>query len=119
MDYLVPAQGMFYNYYKSIKLIIKSQVEDAVRLARLYARLFMPAGLGMCPGFMDPDSFDTQKAIEQWVEQGTAPDTIMGKNKVGEVVHRSRPICAWPRAAIYKGRGDSNNAVNYSGGIRK
>jgi len=79
-----------------------------------FARLFMPAGFGMCPGFFDPDSFDSQKAIEQWVEHGKAPDTIMGKNKVGDVVHRSRPVCAWPRVAVYKGRGDTNNAINFS-----
>ena len=109
----IPPRGLL-NYYQSV-------VDTMGGLAKTqkFARLFMPAGLGMCPGFFDPDSFDTQKAIEQWVEQGKAPDTIMGKNKVGQVVHRTRPICAWPKVSIYKGHGDTNKAVNYSCGIRK
>jgi feruloyl esterase len=78
----------------------------------------MVAGLGMCPGFGDPDAFDTQLAIERWVEQGIAPDTIMAKNKVGDAVHRTRPVCAWPQAAIYQGSGDVNDAASFRCGTR-
>lgn len=109
----IPPRGLL-NYYRSV---VDSM--GGLEKTQKFARLFMPAGLGMCPGFFDPDSFDTQKAIEEWVEQGKAPDMIMGKNKVGDVVHRTRPTCAWPNVAIYEGRGDTNDADSYSCGIRE
>ena len=109
----IPPRGLV-NYYQSVV-----DTMGGLEKTRKFARLFMPAGLGMCPGFMDPDSFDTQKVIEQWVEQGIAPDTIMSKNKVGGVAQRTRSVCAWPKVAIYKGSGDTNNAANFSCGIRK
>lgn len=109
----IPPRGLE-NYYKSV---VESM--GGLEQTQNFARLFMVAGLGMCPGFRDPDSFNTQLAIEQWVEQGIAPDTIMAKNKVGDVVHRSRPVCAWPKVAIYSGSGDTNDAVNFSCGIRE
>ena len=109
----IPPRGLM-NYYKSV-------VENmgGLEQTQKFARLYMPAGMGMCPGFGDPDSFDTQKAIELWVEQGQAPDAIMSKHKVGNVVHRTRPVCAWPKVAIYKGNGDTSGAANYSCGTRE
>ena len=109
----IPPRGLV-NYYQSVV-----DTMGGLEKTQNFARLFMTAGLGMCPGFSDPDSFDTQKAIELWVEQGKAPDTIMGKNKVGSVVHKTRPVCAWPKVAIYKGSGDPNDAANFTCGIRK
>ena len=107
----IPPRGLL-NYYRKV---VKTM--GGLDSTQKFARLFMPAGLGMCPGFFDADSFDTQKAIEQWVEQGRAPDAILGKNKAGQVVHRARPVCAWPQAAIYQG-GDSNEASSYRCGLR-
>jgi feruloyl esterase len=109
----IPPRGLL-NYYRSV-----ADTMGGMEKTQDFARLFMPAGLGMCPGFMDPDSFDTQKAIEQWVEQGKAPNSILGKNKVSGQAHRTRPVCAWPQSAVYKGSGDTNEAANYSCGIRK
>ena len=108
----IPPRGLL-NYYRNVV-----EAMNGLENTRKFARLFMPAGFGMCPGFFDPDSFDTQKAIERWVEQGEAPDFIMGKNKVGDVVHRSRPVCAWPEAAIYNGTGNTNDAASYSCRVR-
>ncbi|MBF8269715.1 MAG: Tannase/feruloyl esterase family alpha/beta hydrolase [Gammaproteobacteria bacterium] len=109
----IPPRGLV-NYYQSVV-----DTMGGLEQTQNFAHLFMPAGLGMCPGFSDPDSFDSQKAIELWVEQGQAPDTIMGKNKVGDVVHRTRPVCAWPKVAIYQGNGDTNDAANFSCGMRQ
>lgn len=53
------------------------------------------------------------------MEQGITPDTIMAKNKVGVAVHRTRPVCAWPQAAIYQGSGDVNDAASFRCGTRE
>jgi feruloyl esterase len=43
---------------------------------------------------------------------------IMAKNKVGNVIHRTHPVCTWPKVALYKGSGDANDAANFTCGIR-
>jgi feruloyl esterase len=47
-----------------------------------------------------------------WVEQGKAPDSVVatGRNYPG----RSRPLCAWPQHAQYKGSGNSEDAANFT-----
>jgi len=109
----IPPPGLV-NYYKSVV-----ETVGGLEQTREFARLFMTAGMGMCPGFSDPGSFDTQKAIEQWVEKGIAPDLILAINRTGEEVYKTRPVCAYPKVAIYKGSGDTNDAANFTCGIRK
>ena len=47
-------------------------------------------------------------ALEQWVEKGTAPESIVAA-KPG----RARPLCAYPKTAKYKGAGSTDEAVNF------
>jgi Tannase and feruloyl esterase len=48
----------------------------------------------------------------EWVEKGKAPDQIMAK---GTQVFpgRSRPLCAHPSYAHYKGNGDIEDGGNF------
>ena len=64
-----------------------------------------------CSGGVATDSFDTLSAIEEWVEQGKAPDTIeaTGRSFPG----RTRPLCPYPQYAAYKGTGDPEKAENF------
>jgi feruloyl esterase len=86
-----------------------------------FARLFMVPGAGGCVGFMTGGKdFDAFTAIQNWVEKGIAPDSIVytqgpqgGRGQQGGVV-RSRPTCAYPKVAKYKGSGDINEAANFS-----
>jgi hypothetical protein len=52
------------------------------------------------------------------VESGNAPEQIIAtKYKVnvdpGSGVARTRPVCAWPKVAKYKGSGSSDDAANF------
>jgi feruloyl esterase len=51
-------------------------------------------------------------AIVDWVEKGKAPQAITATGRSMPGV--SRPLCAYPEHAQYNGRGDINNAANYS-----
>lgn len=108
----IPPRGLV-NYYRAV-----TDTMGGLEKTQRFARLFMVAGLGMCPGFSDPGGFDTQAAIERWVEQKEAPDTILAMNRVEGKAVRSRPICAWPKAAIHDGKGDPNSAESYRCGAR-
>ncbi|KAF2477627.1 feruloyl esterase B precursor [Lindgomyces ingoldianus] len=68
------------------------------------------------PGFMDKEH-DTMLAMMAWVENGTAPEQIVGTKYVNETTHdkvmRQRPLCMYPRQARYKGTGDENDANSW------
>jgi len=55
-------------------------------------------------------------ALEQWVEKGTAPGSIVASKYEGnDRAHAkmTRPLCHYPEAAKYKGSGDTNDAANF------
>ncbi len=43
----------------------------------------MEPGMNHCQGGDGPDTFDMLGALEQWVEQGNAPDRIRGVSNAG------------------------------------
>jgi feruloyl esterase len=55
-----------------------------------------------------------QGVLEQWVERGTAPDQVIATRSTNGIVDRIRPLCRFPQVAVYSGRGDSNDAANFT-----
>jgi feruloyl esterase len=53
-------------------------------------------------------------ALEQWVEQGKAPDTIPAARVVNGKTERTRPLCPYPTVASWSGHGSSDEAGNFS-----
>jgi feruloyl esterase len=52
-------------------------------------------------------------AIEQWVEQGKAPDRIEASRVRDGKTERTRPLCPYPQVASYKGSGSTDEAANF------
>jgi Tannase and feruloyl esterase len=77
-----------------------------------WSRLYLVPGMGHCQGGTATlDHFDALTAIVNWVEKGVAPDSITATGKA--FPGRSRPLCAWPKHAHYKGQGDTEDARNF------
>jgi tannase/feruloyl esterase len=76
-------------------------------------RLFMAPGMGHCGGGEGPNTFDMVAALEQWVEQGKAPDQILASHSADGAVDRTRPLCPYPQMAAYKGTGSIDDAANF------
>jgi hypothetical protein len=112
------------NYYESVESKMGKQEADS------FLRLYMVPGMQHCGGGPGPDIFgqmgfspsnDPQHnlylALEQWVEKGVAPSTIIATKQSGEGaaagVKMTRPLCAYPQIAKYKGIGDTNDAANF------
>jgi feruloyl esterase len=57
--------------------------------------------------------FDKIGPLEQWVEQGKAPDQITASHATGGKVDRTRPLCPYPQLAKYKGTGSIDDAANF------
>lgn len=76
-------------------------------------RLFMAPGMAHCSGGEGPNSFDMLTALEQWVEQGRAPEGIMATHATRGVVDRRRQLCPFPQIATYSGTGSVDEAENF------
>ena len=81
--------------------------------ARASARLFNIPGMNHCAGGVGCDTFNKLETIDAWVTRGQAPERIVAaKVSQGKIV-RTRPLCAYPKVAKYKGRGDISDAANF------
>lgn len=77
-----------------------------------FSRLFLAPGMGHCQGGSTAlDSFDLLTAVVEWVEKGAAPDAVTATGRA--FPGRSRPLCAYPKHAHYKGQGDTQDARNF------
>lgn len=79
-----------------------------------FLRLFMIPSMGHCSGGDGPNAFDSNAAIVDWVETGAAPDELIAyhTDKDG-TISATRPICAEPRVAVYKGTGPADAAASF------
>jgi pimeloyl-ACP methyl ester carboxylesterase len=101
-----------------------NDVKAGTRKAEDFVRLFAVPGMNHCSGGPSTDDFDMFPEVVNWVENGVAPDSVVATaSNPGYfgVESRSRPLCAYPKQARYKGSGDINDAANFRcvGGIGK
>jgi feruloyl esterase len=113
-DAAIPAASSI-GYYD--RMIRKSG-----RLARKNARLFMLPGVAHCSGGKGPSYADYLGEVDRWTESGRAPERIVAtkpENAFRAVAGlatpslSTRPLCAWPRTAHYKGLGSIDQADSY------
>lgn len=78
-----------------------------------FLRLFMAPGMAHCRDGPGPNEFDMITPLEQWVEQGRAPESIIAVHRTDGRVDRSRPLCVFPHRAHYLGQGDTDAAENF------
>jgi feruloyl esterase len=112
-DGAIPAQNSI-DYFESVLARERPTSRDE-GLPRLQQdlRLFMVPGLGHCMGGVGATQFDPLTALERWVEQGIAPDSIDARG-AGRDTPLSRKLCAYPFVARYDGRGDPNRSESFS-----
>ncbi|MDB6001846.1 MAG: hypothetical protein JWP52_3545 [Rhizobacter sp.] len=92
-----------------------------------FLRMFMVPGMGHCSGGPGPQfvggntgkppvadaAHDVVRALDKWSTDGTAPETLIASRVTAGAVTRTRPLCAWPKAAVYKGTGSTDDAANF------
>jgi feruloyl esterase len=78
-------------------------------------RLFMAPGMNHCGGGDGPNKFDMLGALEAWREGGKAPDAVLASHAGADgKIDRTRPLCAYPEIAKYKGTGSTDDAANFA-----
>lgn len=95
------------QYYQSVLKTMGGTPGDSIRL-------FMFPGMGHCGGGEGPNTFDAIGALAQWVEKGPAPEQILASHRASGAVDRTRPVCAYPKTAVYKGAGSIDDAANFA-----
>ena len=98
------------EYYKSVEKVLggPAHTQD-------FARLFIVPGSSGCPGFGNAADFDSFSAIQDWVEKGKAPETIIYTHRDRQrKAFRTRTVCAFPKTARYNGKGDPNDAASFT-----
>jgi feruloyl esterase len=81
-------------------------------------RLFMVPGMGHCGGGDGATTFDMVAALDRWVTFGNAPAVVPASRVREGQVDRTRPLCAYPQFAVYKGNGSTDDAANFECRIR-
>lgn len=101
-DALVTVYGSI-DYYQSVLQ------QDAA--AKDFYRLFLVPGMAHCQGGPGCHQVDWLTPLVAWVENGKAPTTLIGTNPQAK---RTRPLCAYPATAVYKGSGPTDAAGNFA-----
>ena len=113
------------SYYRSLASRMGRERVDG------FLQLYLVPGMGHCGSGLVPNDFgqwvrpgaDAQhsmlKALEQWVESGIAPKSVVATQwrRDGDTasgVLRTRPLCPYPQDATWTGVGSPNDAANYS-----
>ena len=96
------------EYYGSVQKALGGESKT-----RESMRLFMFPGMAHCGGGEGPNSFDAIGALDRWVENHQAPDQILASHRSSGVVDRTRPVCAYPQVAAYRGAGSIDDAASF------
>jgi feruloyl esterase len=95
-----------------------------------FTRLYLVPGMQHCSDGPGPNSFgqsgpaassdprhNVMVALEQWVEKGIAPASIVATKYENDdprkAAQMTRPLCPYPQAARYKGQGDEKDAASF------
>jgi hypothetical protein len=70
-------------------------------------------GMEHCGGGPGPSQFNALAALERWRESGIAPDRITAYHVENNRVTMTRPLCPYPKVAVYDGIGSTNDAANF------
>ena len=91
------------DYYERM-----TKANGGAEQVRNWSRLFLVPGMGHCGGGPSLDRFDALEAMVRWVEQGVPPESLTATGAA--FPGRSRPLCAYPLHAHYKGQGNPEDA---------
>ena len=94
------------GYYKSL-----AEANGGLDSVSAWSRIFLVPGMAHCGGGPALDHFDMLTAVVKWVEKGMAPDSVIATGAA--FPGRSRPLCAYPTHAQYRGNGDTQDARNF------
>ena len=95
-----------FGYYKDM-----TDANGGFETVSKWSQFYFVPGMGHCGGGQGLDRFDFLEALVNWVEKGVQPVSVTATGKA--FPGRSRPLCAYPKHAHYKGQGDAEDSKNF------
>jgi feruloyl esterase len=119
-------------YFEAVQRFLASDTQDFYRLFLVPGMAHCIGGvgptslggIGVYPGLTDP-RHDWVSALERWVEDGVAPGQMIGTEfqhdpaspsgpiSPGTAIKSTRPLCPYPKVAVYAGQGGTDDAANF------
>lgn len=117
--------GYTIDYYKNVQQTMGARKVDT------FVRLYLVPGMEHCLGGPGASAFgqfgiETDKgpkyglfdSLQDWVEKGSPAGDVVATKYEGEGGARkavlTRPLCAYPKVAKYKGSGETNDAASFT-----
>lgn len=115
-DAALPAAGTI-RYFEAMRGAMGPETVDQ------FARLFMVPAMGHCFGGAGPNTFDMLGELDAWVEGAPAPQRIVASKYANDLAQllnmpagrplSTRPLCAYPATARWKGEGSTDDEANF------
>ena len=108
------------KYYRDVAAHLHEAIDDPA--LQDWYRVFLYPGVGHCAGGDGPQPGNVYngalfQALVNWVENGKAPNAILASTPAGAgSPARTRPVCPYPKTAIYNGAGSIDDAANFTCG---
>ena len=96
-------------YYDAVTNVMGGSYQQT----RQFFRHFEAPGVGHCGGGVGPTPQNLFQTVVDWVEQGTAPQTLLASKDLGNGATQTRPLCPYPAKAEYVGTGSTDDAANF------
>jgi feruloyl esterase len=110
-----PYQGI--NYYKSVVAKLgPARVDESIRFYVTPGVSHIGRGVDSI-GAAIPRRIDLLEVLDDWVNSGTAPDTLMQVSQERQPPFKllaARPMCRYPLYPRYDGQGDPNAASSFA-----
>jgi hypothetical protein len=78
-----------------------------------FFRAFFFPGVGHCGGGAAPQPPNMFNVLVDWVENGVAPDYLVGTQNLGGGAVRTRKVCKYPNETVYNGSGSTDAEANF------
>ena len=113
-DQFIYPRGVI-NYYRQMASRYSQTGEPDFNALQRFYRLFRAPGVGHCGiASTGPVPVDPFGALVNWVEHGAAPDSLLASGgSAAPPSGRTRPICLYPKTAVYNGTGSTDDAANF------
>jgi Tannase and feruloyl esterase len=95
-----------FGYYKDI-----AAANGGPPKVSKWSQFYFVPGMSHCAGGQALDQFDFLSALVQLGGERNCPPSVIPTGKA--FPGRSRPLCAYPKHAHYKGQGDTHDANNF------
>ena len=95
-----------FGYYKDM-----AAANGGLEAVSKWSQFYFVPGMSHCAGGQALDQFDLLGAMVNWVEKGAGPTSVIATGKA--FPGRSRPLCAYPKHAHYKGGSNPEDANEF------